>query len=137
MKKMLLLLIPVCFMLSGCSSHKVYTINTDKSKAGNFLEAFVITNGFHLAYADKYQGIYKVETDNTDLGSGIYAGMQKTLTSGFGIRMKEISPDCTVIISDSFGFGMNGHYYNKTKRFIKRLKEEGYTIEKGQKCDNI
>jgi len=135
MRKCFLCILSIgCLFLNGCSSHKIYSINTDKLTTGKFIENLTITNGFTISYIDAINGIYRIETDKTSFSSGIYSGIHKDLNSGFGLRLKEINPKCTVIISDSFGYGLNGHYYNKTKRYVKRLKEEGYTVVKGNNC---
>jgi hypothetical protein len=137
MKKCLIPLVFCMVFLTGCSSHKVYSINTDKATTGKLLETFAITNGFNLAHADSENGIYKIETNLMKFSTGIFAGGKQDFSSGFGVRLKEVKPNCTMIISDSFGYGLQGHIYNKTKRYIKRLKEDGYTIRKGNICASL
>ena len=135
--KKLLLLIPLMCLLAGCSSHRVYSINTDKLAAGKFLENFAITNGFQVIYSDAETGIYRIETEDLKLKGGFYGGIEQSHPTGFGIRMKEVNPNCTALYTDSFGLGLRGYTYNKRKRLKTKAQGEAtFQISKDGNCGN-
>jgi hypothetical protein len=132
--KKVLLLAGFCVLLTGCSSHKVYSINTDKATAGKLLESFAITNGFTVPKIDLEAGIVRIETEDLKLKGGFYGGVEQSHPTGFGVRLRETSPKCTALYTDSFGLGLRGYTYNKRKRFLKQAREEGFIIYSGNSC---
>jgi len=130
MKKLLLSILLVCCVmgLSACSSQKVVKVENAKAEEiSNLIQDFATMNGFKLVSVDKERQIYKVETITESMYQPLTNKPMLTLDAGFGIKLKQVNND-VLINARSYGYSYMGYVYNKTGRFLKSLKQEGYTV---------
>jgi hypothetical protein len=115
-------IVALCVTFTGCSKEHRIVINNNIDETGQLLKDFAQSNGFKVASADDARHVYKIECLNKDLV------LQQE--AGFGVRLKELTPNLTVINAYSYGDWLNGYFYDKTGRYLKQLKHDGYTLIK-------
>lgn len=148
MRKLIILLIPIIILFSGCTKDGSIVIkNADKEQIISLLKEFAGINGYTVSYSDENKGLYRVNTGNVQTGQSINSNYHYTNNNLSGSTyvqppssrtlyfIAQISQNNNNVIL-TYNFNNFSNWFSsfyKAGKFFDYLENNGYIISKANK----